>query len=268
MVDTGGLIDAKGTGSLAPTPGSHDNGLATLGDMIREYAYEKLIGAIFKTNREFDTVGSYAVLDFGFSIINKDKSKSRAGVILRQAHERYHGDPVDRREKGLAAMLPRALQVKIEKLLRHYGITSSILWGQKELVNLQGTKNGAVVDFGAFITKKDFQKELYFFYDQQNGTASGADLITKPGDADFVHPDPRLQIPFEVWGFSQSGKEDSKYDNPFIWSHELAEAIAQGRASRQDAEQHLRNLFDRGDVQSALHSPVENMAKSCMLLFL
>ena len=265
-VDTGGLIDAKGSGAIDPHGGDHDNGLASLGDMIREYAYEKLVHAIFKANNEFDTVGSYAVIDYGFSIVQRNKSRSRAGLILRQAHERYHADPVDRSEIGLAAMLPREQQVKIEKLLRRYGISSSILWGHKELVNLQGTTKGAVVDFGAFLTKAEFHREVYFFYDS-TGHVTGSDLIMKPGESEFVEVDPKLHIPFDLWGYSVSGKENSKYDNPYIWSHELAESLAHGRAQRADAEQHIRNLFDRNDVQRALKTTGRAHVKSCEAAF-
>ena len=60
----------------------------------------------------------------------------------------------------------------------------------------------------------------------------------------------------------QLGKADSKYDNPYIWSHELAEAIAQGRATRADAEQHIRNLFDTPAVQNALRA----VPASCEML--
>jgi hypothetical protein len=147
VASTGGLIDAKGTGAVDPSGGSHDNGLATLGDMIREYLYEKLIHAIFIKDRRFETVGSYAVIDYGFSIVHPDGGKSRAGMILRQAHTRYHQGPSVQRNRNQSAMLPRKLQLEIEFFLREFGITSSVKFMGKELVNLQGADTGAVHRF-------------------------------------------------------------------------------------------------------------------------
>lgn len=252
---TGGLIDAKGTGAVDPSGGSHDNGLATLGDMIREYMYEKLIHAIFIKDRRFDTVGSYAVIDYGFSIIHPDGGKSRAGIILRQAHTRYHDGPSAGRTRNQSTMLPRQHQLEIETFLREFGITSSVKFMGKDLVNLQGADNGAVIDFGSFLVEQKFKNDVSFFYNRKGGPHTTAeDIIMKSTDAHFPQPNPKMQIPFQIWGYSHSGKADSKYDNPFIWSHELAESIAEGRATRADAEQHVRNFFDQESVQKIFRS--------------
>ncbi|QDK38438.1 hypothetical protein [Bdellovibrio sp. NC01] len=264
VADTGGLIDAKGTGAVDPSGGSHDNGLATLGDMIREYTYEKLIHALFVKDGRFDTVGSYAVIDYGFDIKHPDGGRSRAGTVLRQAHTRYHDGPMGIRTRGQSTMLPREHQVEVETFLRQFGVTSSVKFNGLDLVNLQGAQNGAVIDFGSFLTQEKFTNTVSFFYDK-NGSArpSSADVIMKPGETKFIQPTHDLQIPFKIWGYSQTGKADSKYDNPYIWAHELAESLAKGHASRQDAEQHVRNLFDTAEVQNVF----ARIHPSCQALF-
>lgn len=265
-VDTGGLIDAKGTGSIDPSQGNHENGLATLGDMIREYAYEKLIHAIFLKDGRFDTVGSYAVIDYGFNIKHADGGHSRAGTVLRQAHVRDHSQKIgsNRNQRIQSVMLPHTLQKEIELFLRKFGITSSLTDkpNEVELVNLQGSEAGDVIDFGSFIVKKEFKMPVFYFYDKK-GNADITDWVTHPAHSSFVQPKKGLQLPFEIWGYSQTNIEDSKYDNPYIWSHELAEAIAEGRANRSDAEKHLQNLFDNEQVQNVF----KNIQPSCKKLF-
>lgn len=256
-VDTGGLIDAKGTGAVDPSGDSHNNGLATLGDMLREFLYEKLVHAIFERDGRFDTVGSYAVIDYGFNIIHPDGGRSRAGTVLRQAHTRYHDGPMGIRSRGQSTMLPREQQLEIELFLRQFGITTSVQSSGTDLINVQGAENGAIVDFGSFLTEKHFNRSLAYFYDK-DGNASG-EFITRPSDKGFVQPNPKLQIPFDIWGYSQTGKDDSKYDNPYIWSHELADALAKNHATRADVDQHRRNMFDIESVQKVFRE----IPKSC-----
>jgi hypothetical protein len=265
VADTGGLIDAKGTGAIDPSGGSHDNGLATLGDMIREYLFEKLVHAVFEKDGRFDTVGSYAVIDFGFDIKHPDGERSRAGIILRQAHRRYHGGPLGTsRGKGQVVTLPRELSLEIEILLRKHGITSAQSTGRYDVMNLQGAESGAVIDFGSFLVKKDFYHRVAYAYDKQgNPLIWSDDFALRPELPGFPQPLPQSQIPFEIWGYSQTGKADSKYDNPYIWSHDLAEALKTGRASRQDVEQHVRNMFDIPSVQNALR----HIPRSCQVIF-
>lgn len=263
VADTGGLIDAKGTGAVDPSGGSHDNGLATLGDMIREFSYEKLINAIFQRDGRYETVGSYGVLDLGFDIKHPGGGTSRAGVVLRQAHTRYHGGPMGKRHRGQSTMLPQEFQAEVEMFLRKYGITSTVKAHNRELINIQGADTFALIDFGSFLTEKQFTKQVNFFYDSQgNGISSQETIVTQPGQESFVQVGKKA-IPFEIWGYSQSGKADSKYDNPFIWSHELAQSWADGRAQREHVNQHLRNLFDHPEVQSVLSS----IAPSCRGIF-
>lgn len=198
-IDTGGLIDAKGTGSLNPSGGSHNNGLATLGDMIREYAYEKLINAIFQRHGGFETVGSYAVIDYGFEIKHPDGGTSRAGTVLRQAHTRYHGSNVAQKH-GQAAMLPHHKQREVELFLRRFGISSTMKYYGVDRINLQGSESMAVIDFGAFLVNQSFARPVYFSYTRSGqrvtvpSVINQADpnLVTAPGMNSFVQPESGL----------------------------------------------------------------------------
>jgi hypothetical protein len=144
---TSGLIDAKGTGSLAPGVGGHSNGLATLGEVIREFLYEKLVRTIFvHSGSGLETVEHYAVIDWGFDVIHDNGMRDPAGMILRQAHsrirERYSG-------------FEDAAAKRVELTLRPYGLTSAGAYRvgeDREMINVQGTKDGAVLDFGGFLT--------------------------------------------------------------------------------------------------------------------
>lgn len=246
VTDGGALIDAKGSGSVDPAHGHHSNGLATLSEMIREFLYEQLIHKIFHKVGRFDTVRNYAVIDYGFDIKHQDGTTSRAGSILRQAHERYHDDPVGPRARSQAAMLPRNLQVDIELLLRKFGISSAIHWKDVHMINLQGTPSGAVVDFGAFLTHPNFYLPLHFYYDT-SGVAGQAEMITAPGKDSFVHPS-SYRIPFEIWGFNQSGQANPVYDNPALDSYRLAKDWTEGKINQQSLIEYVtKHFFDPVD---------------------
>jgi hypothetical protein len=246
-----GLLDAKGTGAIDPRPGGHDSGVATLGDMIREYLYEKLINHIFKFARsKFTTVGSYAVIDFGFDVIHADGSQSRAGYILRQAHTRYWpgSGRVHSLNRNLATQLPTKMAVEIEALLRRYGITSA--GGNRkrfsfDTINIQGTQEGAVIDFGAFLSMDHFSRDVYI----REPMGTDAEMVWSAKES--PQPDPLFRVPMAQWGTSESGIIDPKMDNPFIWSHRLAESFARGEASRHDAYQHYLNLVEAADLSLA-----------------
>jgi hypothetical protein len=230
----GGLIDIKGVGSLHPAQRHHGNGLASLGETIREFIYEKNVSSILRHSRlNAVTVGSYAVLDFGFDIKNADGSQDRAGAILRQAHVRSTGfNSSLAPEKGLA----------VEKVLRRYGITSSgetfamrpnFPW---DYVNIQGTNNqdvAEVIDFGAYLGVDRFQHNL---------TNGNGHVYIYKDTPDFIQPDPQLRVPLSEWG--DFGVHDPKRDRPWVYSHDLAKALAEGRADRTAVDAHLRNFFE------------------------
>lgn len=237
-----GLLDAKGTGAVDPAPGGHENGLATLGEMIREYLYEKLIHRIFQvSNSRFSTVQSYAVVDFGFDVIHEDGSRSRAGYVLRQAHNRHWPGYLDLHGtyRNGATQLPTHLALEVESLLRMFGVTSAIIVKGKdyEILNIQGTPSGAIIDFGSFLVRDSFTKDVAIWVN----SSFGIKKIWKAHES--PQPQAQFRVPFDLWGTSVSGVQDPKKDNPFIWSHELAASLANGTANREAANQHLNNLI-------------------------
>lgn len=243
-----GLIDAKGAGALAPEAGHHSNGLATLGEVIREFSYEKLARMLFLHGRtRFETVGHYGVIDLGFDVIHADGSRDPAGMVLRQAHRRYAGH-YQSIFKGEHAR-------NVERALRRYGVTTAGMHfrtSEIELINVQGTPEGAVVDFGAFLTVERFEHPA-------RSLAEPGELLLEPGHINFVQPDSAVRIPVDVWGTTVSGILDPKYDNPWIWSHELARDLRRGVALREHAALHYDNLV--GSVRRRLFgaSSVEAM---------
>ena len=228
-----GMIDAKGVGSLKPFQAAdgHGNGLATLGESIREFVYEKLARKVFEHSGEgVKTVGTYAIIDAGFDITHSDGSHSPAGIVLRQAHKRA---------PGAYSLLSDSESLRIERILRRYGLTSAgaYRFARIEAINVQGTDAGGILDFGGFLAVDDFYKPAKRFY-------GGKLLLTGPQDPLFVHPDPDLRVPLNLWGTTISGKEDPKLDNVWIWSHELADALRSGHANRASVDQHLKNLLE------------------------
>jgi hypothetical protein len=85
-----GIIDVKGAGSLNPRQADHGNGVATLGEVIREFLYERLVREVtHDAELPNKVVGSYAVIDPGFDVVHADGSASPAGYYLRQGHDRH-----------------------------------------------------------------------------------------------------------------------------------------------------------------------------------
>jgi hypothetical protein len=237
----GVLIDVKGSGAKSPKQTDHGNGLATLGEVIREFSYEQLVNKVFihsKTGAR--TVGHYAVIDAGFDVKFGDGRTDRAGLILRQAHSRAPGDK--------SALSIRETD-NIERTLRRYGITAAGAYQNEpyDAINLQGAKNGAVLDFGGFLAMPWFEKPAYHF-DHTPEVQPKAKPLIVPG-TNFPQPDERVRVPFNVWGFTETHVADPIKDNPWIWSHQLAKALRDGTATRKDAEQHLHNLLDPVDAQ-------------------
>lgn len=237
----GGLVDAKGTGTAYPQQRHHGNGLATLGEMIREFIFEKLVNEVMTDARaNIRTVGSYAAMDFGFDVIHQDGSRDRAGYILRQAHVRASGN---------ISTLAKDEAYQVERVLRRYGLTSSgETYGFRhagagaqynwDYTNVQGTNNSRVIeiiDFGAYLAVEKFDFRLVSHLDLYTA-------LTEPGRADFVQPDPARRVSLEQWG--NMGAADPKMDKAWIWSHELARAWAEGRADRGAADQHLKALLE------------------------
>ena len=263
--DTGGLIDAKGTGSVDPHQGNERNGLAALADAFREYLFEKLTSRIFKFEGRFDTVGTYGVIDLGFDIKWSNGSQSRAGIVLRQAHVRFHEGKIGDRQREDPVVLPTEHQLKVELALRKYGMTAAIdvhpglysVTRHGDQLNLQGAQDGSIVDYGGFRAVNHFHKPLYATYNSDGGAnVSDADILLEPNSPKYTQPDPSLKIPFGIWGNTVTG---GGLDNPYVWSEELSQAIREGRADRSAAEQHFKNLI--GPVETLLHEAAKVRAR-------
>ena len=199
-----GLIDVKGAGAKKPKKGHHSNGLSTLGEAVREFTYENMVRDVLEDSGEgYHTVGSYAVIDPGFDVVHDDGSRSRAGFYLRQAHRRNHVE-----------YLEESKSIKLAKTFMKYGIDVD--------GNIQATTGNEIMDFGHYVVVREL----------------GAD-----GYAD-------KRIPFSVWGIDESvqAAEDvrwfhAKHERPWYYAHELADAWASGRATRDAFFQHYKNML-------------------------
>lgn len=244
-----GYIDAKGVGAVNPRPGDHSDGLMTLGEAIREFTYEKMVNRIFiHEGSGLKTVGSYAVIDGGYAVKHADGSASPGGIILRQAHARAPGP---------SSTLSNEQTLRVEKILRKYGITSAGAYRHKydfDRLNVQGTTKGAIIDFGGFLALEDFRgREAKHFFGNQ--------VIYRDKSPKAIKPNPDLRVPLEQWGSAVEGIEDPKKDRPWNWSHELAKSFAEGRAQRDDAYNHLRNMW--GPVFEKLNKSPRPAPQGC-----
>lgn len=227
-----GLIDAKGTGAEEPKQRHHGNGLATTGEALREYIMEKAVSAILEDVR-IDTVKCYGVLDYGFDVIHADGTRSEAGSVLRQAHAR--GKPITNGQTEKA--------MSIEKMLRSFGLTSCEVGRGYDAPNLQATDEDALVDFGSYVVHRIFERPVLNESSVALILDSDEELLSRiamdPKEPDFVQPDPRFRLPYEIWGSTKSGIEDPAFDNLSSEAHEFARTF---RAEKKSADE-LVNKF-------------------------
>jgi len=227
----GGLMDSKGVGSKTPSHMSHGNGLATLGEMIREFIMEKVVSEVVEHEKVGKTVGCYAVIDYGFDVVNADGSRSRAGYILRQAHQR---------SANHNSSLSKNVSFLLEKVYRKYGLTSSDETyvfrhnGHTEsynfdYTNIQGTNNPAeneIIDFGAYRIVDHFKFKLI---------SNDYSTLMDVHDPGFVQPDPVLRIPMEPWEQVTFG--DISIDKVYVRALDLAASFAKGTVGREALEE-------------------------------
>ena len=188
------------------------------------------------------TVGHYAVIDAGFDVSFADGRTDRAGLILRQAHERAPGD---------SPLFSIAKSLKVERVLLRYGLTAAGAYQTEpyDAINVQGTKTGALLDFGGYLAMPWFEKPAYHFRHAPDTQVRPRALLSPTGS--FIQPDERVRVPFDLWGFGLSRRADPVADNPWLWSHELARDLRDGKATRSDAEQHVHNMLDPVDARLA-----------------
>jgi hypothetical protein len=132
--------------------------------------------------------------------------------------------------KRTESSLTSAYNENMTKLLARYGIDVDR--------NMQKAANGFIYDFGHYVTRDDL-----------------------PG----INADKAL--PINLWGYDKAIKDTgqrwfySKEDYPWRWSHNLAEDLANGKASRDDVWKHFQNLL--GPVESRLDlKPIQ--ASGCL----
>lgn len=269
-IEGGYLMDVKGTGAKKkPKPTGHGTGLLSTGEALREFIMEKLVSAIFE--RGFRTVACYAVVDLGFDVKQPLFQKYftnvdlPAGLILRQAHTRstIHVNA------SANSFLPVDAGVKIENVLRRYGLTSagSGFDADHEIINVQGTKNGEMVDFGATVVfpEKQFTKPVFsaaqdqFYLDDvaEEVVARGNKQLMHPSTPEFIQPDASLRIDKFDWVLPQFISSKHPYvDRVRITSESMVKKFRAGRLSREAIDgyvgQVLTPTFDRLGVDSDL----------------
>lgn len=261
------LIDIKGSGTKNPKIGDHSNGLMSTAEGIRDFIFEKMLSGIFKVEgNQLRTVGSYAVLDLGFKftqpILNaensnvefgplqsylKDAFKQRkitAGLLLRQAHLR---SPIEN-EIGDNSFLPEKTAIEYERVLRKYGIVSSpnARFGFNfEAMNIQGTVDGAMVDFGGLAIHEKSYFSRYVFNTEkpfrpgdtaEKIMARGQQPVFSPTNRDFPQPSKYLAVKRDQWVIPGLAEKQPTADQVRIRAEMVMEKFSNYQATRADIE--------------------------------
>jgi hypothetical protein len=120
----GGLLDVKGVGvrpGATPSTFVHHSGLMYLGEALGDLAVQRIIDRIFRhCSSTFWTLPTYAILDLGFDALTGDGVAMPAGAQVRRAHRR----PIFGGDRHPRGSLEQRLELEIELILRHYGLTS------------------------------------------------------------------------------------------------------------------------------------------------
>lgn len=248
-VPGGGLVDAKGVGAVLAQQGDHSNGLATTGESLREFLFEKMTSKALKAGGEkTSTIGSYAVLDFGFDVIHRDGSHSPAGAILRQ---------VDIRNEAMVSDLLPEHSAQIEATLRRFGISTA---GDKrfpygEMINLQEGKSGNLIDFGAYVVPERFEKPALIYDQFINGKWQNLNIpqdeflkimaLLDPETTPFPQPEASIRVPWDKWG--SDVPVDPKYDRMWKRMHEIADAYRHGHMQIEQIRNELGGYLHQLD---------------------
>lgn len=266
----GPLIDVKGSGSLEPKPHDdykfHQNGLISLGESIREFIWQKAVQKIFDAEGgKYSTVGCYAVIDWGFDVLDRGRVLP-AGAVLREGHSRHPKASryaVDKRGQKISSknhFLKKDLAYEIEMLLRKYGVSTTIPsdtvqnpdGSERMIIDVQGTKENRVVDFGSFHFKERFNFDSYWYPERK---VMDADPLIPRNSSQVVAP-----LPKNIWGATESGIEDPVFDNSRIWSERLAADLRSGIAHSEHAKNHFELFFRSLNLAN-------NNAISCEFVF-
>ena len=182
-------------------------------------------------------LGAYAVLDGGFEAIHRNAKHEEIGrnpwgYYFRQSHTRFL-DPTakDKADQGDYYLWNQKNSLKVERMLRKYGVTSEGAGRTGVMVeggiNIQGTMGYTILDFGNYVVRSWFPEDrpVHHF--------SGSKVLLDPTKKNFVQPNPELQVPEEMWGAYEDNPLDSQKDKPWVYSIHAANAIAE-QAARGD----------------------------------
>lgn len=235
----GGLIDGKGFGArINPKIANHKTGTATLGEMIREFIFQKKIQKVFEhSGSGFNTIESYAVIDWGFNTREDTVHDLHpAGAILRRAHARP-GFP--KNEPSLKHHFANTERTKtMETVLRTYGFTGTGEYSDEniEKVNIQVSRKGEMVDFGAVVTRSEFKKVALPYL--------GTEIIFTPEKGTFPQPDPEMSVPKDLWNKKPSSQVDAWMDDLWIRSHKLAIDLRKGTQEIKDVDNFAKTYLN------------------------
>lgn len=267
-VEDNRFIDVKGAGSLSPHQDSHGNGLMATYEGLREFFVEKKMEQILRDAlSKFNTVGCYAVLDYGFNIVHADGSESPAGGVLRQGQERR--SRADAESLG-NSFLPEAEALEAELTVRKYGFTFSgegswrqdveYYFGAGDALNVQGNLNHEIIDFGPARVYSSFSRPLYSYLSFIYGVQRLYPVI-EPGDSAFIQPDPHKALSEQEWGRSKSSKLELKQDQIGADTKAYVDSFLKGVMSRKDIETQFNKKMASGPYATAkAYTSMQSMA--------
>lgn len=280
-------FDGKGLGADKPMPLPHKTGLASFGEANREITMSTLVDTVLKHARtKFSAIQSYFQFQFEFDMIeqmeNGSSLSSRAGAVFRQNHIRPIEDPLGSADPEVS--------IEVERVLRKYGITSAGASFDDEprhsdfldITNVQITRNKTkLYDFGGYLVESVFTLPLIEWdvlvdylkahpADPQTLRARldrrdpelEALILARPGDKNFIQPDPTLQVPFDFFGYRATGVRSVRYDGPWIYAHDMdrsARSAGLKIIPRDWVEQHGRDALN--------HLQFLRKANTCRALF-
>lgn len=244
VADGGGLLDAIGTGAVDPAKKSHRTGTATMPELLRKYFFEKLVNTLLRTSgSKFTTVASYAVIDYGFMTWDPStQTFVRAAYLLRQGHRRSDSDEPPQsaltKKRGSGLFMPEAVATELERELRQFGITSAGANRRHgyDVVNLQGTPNGALVDTDALLVLERFDREVR--------SSDGQKIIWRAGES--PQPNAEFKILVDLWGPADAG-----YDS----LNEITDKVE--RALHNFVDRFIHNEASKADVSALLNQLIQ-----------
>ncbi len=243
-----GMFDVKGAGSIDPQPHNaekfHRNGLFSLGEAIREYVLDREINKVLEhSGSATRTVGSYAVISWGFDL--KDRGITLpAGAIIRQSHTRYPKASTYRPELGSRNhFLPKEDSELIERILRAYGYSTEHESDEtpRWLIDVQGTKDKNLVDFGTYHSRDHFFQTSFWYPERKFDAATP--IFTRD-----TTPQPVREL-LPAW-------EVRNFINLPTTAKQLADNFRQGAINFEQLQNWTARLLKSGTLPESLRGTV------------